>query len=153
MFSCFSQKASVYHLFFFKGIISECIGTYLLSEWYIFTKSLPNFFLSFSSWEYCCLVTLKMVRVSQDSLLLANSCCVLNQFFYLLGFWEGGLVSLISVAFNYLCIFCQNSRCHSPERLHLWQQRDSWVSPLCLTSPCPRSPMPAFVFRTHNPGS
>lgn len=44
----------------------------------------------------------------QDSLLLAHSCCVLSQFFSLLGFGEGGLVNLIS-AFNYLRILRQNS--------------------------------------------
>lgn len=59
-----------------------------------------------------------MARISYDSLPLAYSCCVLNQFFYLLGFWEGGLENLISIAFNDLCILPRNCSAPAQSVLH-----------------------------------
>lgn len=97
---------------------------------------LQTHFWTSHHWEYCCSVTLKIARISQDSLFLAYSCCVLNQVFDLLGFWEGGLVNLISIAFPYPP---SKLKWHSPGRLDLWHHEGGSVRPLWLNS-SPSSP-------------
>lgn len=86
-----------------------------------------------------------MVRVSQDSLLLAHSCCVLSQFFSLLGFGEGGLVNLIS-AFNYLRILRQNSGA-TVQTIGI---RDGTET---LGQPVLPSPLPGAHARVYGPGT
>lgn len=104
----------------------------------------------FTTGEYCCLVTLRMVRISYDSLLLACSCCVLNQLPYLLSFWRRKLRSFISITFNYLHIL---PKTQVPQHFAqvMWQRGLHQSTVIKLFPFAPRSPKSAVTILVQDP--